>query len=89
MRLTAPGSLTLATMDLDGRPMFWSENGRQNGYEPDVADAVAGRIGLTTTWSPMPWAEMLPTLKRGGCDAIWACQAITPARREIVDFSIP
>ncbi len=89
MNLAKDGVLTLATMDLDGRPMFWSERGRQLGFEPEVAAAVATRLGLRTEWVPLPWAEMLPALQRCACDAVWACQAITPERRELVDFSIP
>ncbi len=88
--LVEPGRLTLATMDLDGRPMFWTEpGGTQRGYEPDVAGAAAARLGLATRWVPLPWAQMLPALLAGACDAVWACQAITEERKAIVDFSVP
>jgi polar amino acid transport system substrate-binding protein len=90
LRLVDPDLLTLATMDLDGRPMFWTgTDGTQRGYEAEVAAATASRLGLVTRWVPLPFAAMLPTLQGGGCDAVWACQAITPARLEVVDFSIP
>lgn len=52
MNLAKDGVLTLAAMDLDGRPMFWSESGRRLGYEPEVAAAVATRLGLRTARVP-------------------------------------
>jgi polar amino acid transport system substrate-binding protein len=86
----SPGRLTLCCADLDARPLFWTDpDGRRHGYEPAAAALVAGRLGLEVAWVFRRWADFVPSLHRGECDAVWCGQAITPARREQVAFTRP
>jgi ABC-type amino acid transport substrate-binding protein len=85
-----PGTLTLCCAALDARPLFWTApDDTRHGYEPAAAALVAAELGLSVEWVFRPWADMIPTLERGECDAVWCGQAITPARAESVDFSRP
>lgn len=85
-----PGTLTLCCAALDARPLFWTErDGARHGYEPAAAELVAAELGLALSWVFRRWADFLPALERGECDAVWCGQAITPARRERVAFTRP
>ena len=85
-----PGYLTLACADLDARPLFWTDNnGLRFGYEPDVAEAVAKRLGLTLRWSFLPWAEFGPAVQHAEADAVWCGCAITEERQRSFLFSNP
>lgn len=90
MSTIVPGTLTLCCAALDARPLFWTEpEGTRHGYEPAAADLVAAELGLELAWVFRRWADFLPALERGECDAVWCGQAITPSRRERVAFTRP
>lgn len=90
MSTIAPGTLTLCCAALDARPLFWTEtDGTRHGYEPAAAELVAAALGLELAWVFRRWADFLPALERGECDAVWCGQAITPAREERVAFTLP
>ena len=84
------GILTLACADLDARPLFWTDdNGLRHGYEPEVALAVADRLGLELKWKFLQWSDFVPALLEGRVDAIWCGCAITPERQQQFLFSRP
>lgn len=88
--LVRPATLTLACADLDARPLFWTDADRtRHGYEPDAAAVVARHMGLALEWRFLRWADFAPALARCEVDAIWCGSAITPARREVFDYSRP
>lgn len=59
------------------------------GFDVDLANAIARRIGVPVEWKEMGFAELLPTLQAGKADLVIAAMYITPQRQEIVDFSQP
>lgn len=82
--------LELICIDASCPPLFTrSGSGPREGYEPDAATLAATKMGRRVSWVFRTWREMIPTLLDGGGDAIWCCQAITDARRRVVDFSRP
>ncbi|MEZ5445800.1 MAG: ABC transporter substrate-binding protein [Gammaproteobacteria bacterium] len=88
--LANDGALTLICADLDARPLFWTEaDRRRHGYEPAVAAAAAGAMGLTLRWQFRRWAEFVPSLQAGEADAIWCGCAITAEREQSFLFSRP
>ena len=90
LELVEPGCLTLVCADLDARPLFWTDAGRQrHGFEPAVATAVAASLGLTLQWRFLRWSEFVPSLLAGEADAIWCGAAITPERERQMSFSRP
>ena len=85
-----PGALTLCCADLDARPLFSTDpDGSRHGYEPEAAELAARELGLELVWIFRRWADFVPSLERRECDAVWCGQAITPTRRERVDFTRP
>lgn len=90
MSTIVAGTLTLCCADLDARPLFWTEtSGTRHGYEPAAAALVAAELGLELAWVFRRWADLVPSLERGECDAVWCGQATTPERRERVAFTRP
>lgn len=63
--------------------------GRRDGYEPAAAALVAAELGRRLEWLLLAWADFYPALADGRVDAVWCGQGITPARRELADFSRP
>lgn len=84
------GSLTLLCADLDARPLFWTESdGQRDGYEPQIAQAVAKQMGLVLRWKFCRWSDFGAELKAGQADAIWCGCAITLERSQQFLFSKP
>jgi polar amino acid transport system substrate-binding protein len=87
--VTAP--LRLACIDSEAPPLFHLADpvaGRR-GYEPAVGELVAAELGRPLEWVCLPWAEMLPAVRRGEADAVLCGQGITEARAALVDFTRP
>ncbi|MGQ0369781.1 substrate-binding periplasmic protein [Leucobacter sp. Z1108] len=78
-------------MDLPSAPLFTkAEPGSpREGYEVDVAEAVATRLGREVRWEFRPWSRMIPDLLAGQADAILCGQGITPERQRLVSFTRP
>lgn len=91
MELVEPGRLTLGCANLDAPPLFGlaDAEGRREGYEPSAATLVASALDLEVRWAFLAWADFYPALHEGRVDAVWCGQGITPARRELADFSRP
>lgn len=81
----------LACSDIEAPPLFRASGGDQQreGYEPDVARAVAAAMGRPLVWRFLPWAEMLPAVVAGEVDGVLCGQGISPERLAIVDFTLP
>ncbi|MFI6359004.1 ABC transporter substrate-binding protein [Streptomyces sp. NPDC050743] len=87
--MTAP--LRLACIDSEAPPLFHLADpmaGRR-GYEPAVGELVAAELGRPLEWVFLPWAEMIPAVRRGDADAVLCGQGITEARAALVDFTRP
>jgi polar amino acid transport system substrate-binding protein len=87
--MTVP--LRLACLDADAPPLFEKRqpDGSRAGYEPAAAALVAAELGRPLEWACLPWADMLPAVRRHEADAVWCGQGITPSRLEQVDFTRP
>lgn len=59
------------------------------GFDVELAQAIAQRIGVPIEWKEMEFAALLPTLQKGEADMVIAAMYITPQRQEVVDFSEP
>ncbi|GGJ62586.1 substrate-binding periplasmic protein [Streptomyces brasiliensis] len=87
--MTAP--LRLACIDSEAPPLFHLADpvaGRR-GYEPAVGELVAAELGRPLEWVYLPWADMLPAVRRGDADAVLCGQGVTEARAALVDFTRP
>jgi len=70
-------------------PPFASvEQGKSQGLAVDILEAAAKRAGITISFVPVPFKEMMPTVEKGDADAVFPI-AITEQRRATYDFSAP
>jgi ABC-type amino acid transport substrate-binding protein len=75
--------------DLDARPLFWTEDNKRFGFEPEVAQAIAKEMGEELQWVFLKWADFSPYLLSGKADAIMCGSAITPEREKQFLYSKP
>ena len=75
--------------DLDARPLFWTEDNKRFGFEPEVAQAIAIEMEEELQWVFLKWADFSPYLLSGKADAIMCGSAITPEREKQFLYSKP
>src|SRR5438309_10672966 len=59
------------------------------GFEVDLANALAGRMGRTARFVQNQWDGLVPGLERGEYDVVINGLEITPERAEKINFSAP
>lgn len=59
------------------------------GFEVEIADAIAGELGVKARHSQHAWDSLIPALERGDFDIAMNGIEITPRRGEKVLFSQP
>lgn len=75
--------------DLDARPLFWTEDDKRFGFEPEVAQAIAIEMEEELQWVFLKWADFSTYLLSGKADAIMCGSAITPEREKQFLYSKP
>ena len=75
--------------DLDARPLFWTEDNKRFGFEPEVAQAIATEMGEELQWVFLKWADFSTYLLSGKADAIMCGSAITQEREKQFLYSKP
>lgn len=66
---------------------FRDENGNIVGFDIDLAEEVAKRMGVKAEFKPIDWDGAILSLKNKDVDMIWNGLTITPARMEQIRFS--
>src|SRR5579871_2490840 len=59
------------------------------GFEVDLANALAGRMGRTARFVQNQWDGLVPGLERGEYDVVIYGLEITPERAQKINFSMP
>jgi polar amino acid transport system substrate-binding protein len=67
--LTQQGRLP-ACVDLDSPPFAFTEAGRKTGFEVELLQRIARRLGLGVVWVPTPRDELAAALNARKCDVI-------------------
>ncbi|MGD9108477.1 MAG: lysine/arginine/ornithine ABC transporter substrate-binding protein [Gammaproteobacteria bacterium] len=68
---------------------YFTPNGKIQGFDIDVMNAVCKEIGAACTITHQPFDSLIPSLKLGKFDAVIAALAITAERAKQVDFTNP
>ncbi len=68
---------------------YRTPEGEMAGYDVDVAQGIAQRIGADLEYVCQEWDGMIPALLANKFDLIVASMSITEERKEKIDFSIP
>jgi polar amino acid transport system substrate-binding protein len=89
-KLVAAGKLTTCT-HLPYSPFQSSEGGKVVGFDIDMIDLVAKKLGVTQTVVDTPFEGIKSgqDLNTGKCDIAAAGMTIKPERAKVIDFSVP
>jgi polar amino acid transport system substrate-binding protein len=75
-----------------GEPYAFQDPDRDEGtvgFEVEIADALARRLGVRSTFVQNDWQMLVSALERGDCDMVMNGLEVTPARAARVRFSRP
>ena len=64
-------------------------SGELVGFDIDVANAMAEKLGLTVEFKTVQWETVIPGLQTGKWDVSIGSMTITPEREKTVDFTVP
>ena len=70
-------------------PFNFVDNGKLTGFEIDVANAVAARLGLKVEWKTMGFDGLLVGLQQDRWDMVIASHGVTEERAKAVTFASP
>jgi polar amino acid transport system substrate-binding protein len=89
LKLVKAGVLTIGSDT--SFPPFESLNGSTaEGFDVDLANAIAKEMGLTVDFTSQKFDTLIPQLKAGGTfDAIMSAMTITDERKKEISFSTP
>jgi polar amino acid transport system substrate-binding protein len=65
------------------------ETGDFRGYEVDLLEALAHRLGRTLRYRRAYWSALVGDLAAGRLDAVCSAATVTPERARVVDFCTP
>ena len=79
------GKLTVCTGDTPPN-IFYDENNELQGVEIDIANALAGQLGVSSSFEEYAFSGWIPALQAKRCDVIMGSLYIKPEREEIANF---
>ena len=79
------GVLNVATDDTYP-PLEWNDNGTIKGYDIDLMDEIASRLGVEAEFMSIKWDGLLTGLSVNQYDAVISSMNITPGRLEEANF---
>jgi ABC-type amino acid transport substrate-binding protein len=90
LTLLKAGTLTVGSC-LEYQPFEYTKNGKLTGFDVDIMEEIAKRLGLSgVTWVKANFNTIFTALATGQkFDAVAAASTITPERQQVVDFSDP
>src|SRR4030095_5793909 len=68
---------------------YIDEGGKTVGFDIDIVEYIANRLGVKLDLRPVTSANRIPMLMNETVDLIAASTTITQEREEVVDFSVP
>lgn len=90
--ITQRGYLLWGSDAEGGAPYVFPDPGNPSrliGFEVDIANAIAGELGVDARQSQNGWDSLIPALQRGDFDFVMNGIEVTPRRSENVLFSFP
>jgi polar amino acid transport system substrate-binding protein len=86
--IKASGTVKFATEGAF-KPFNYFEGKKLEGFEVDLAEMLAKKLGLNIEWVTQPFESLLIGLGQDRYDAVIASHAITEERLKAVDFAAP
>ena len=73
--------------DIPYAPMeFFDENDNPTGFDYDLSQAIAAKLGVTFTFNDQDWDGIIPSLQSGTHDIIMSGMNDTVERQKVLDF---
>ena len=82
------GELVIAT-DATYPPFEFKEDGKLQGFDIDLGDALGAALGVKVLWVPMEWAGVFPALETRKVDLVMSGVSITDERKKGLAFTRP
>lgn len=76
-------------MEAQNPPFEYIENGHIVGYDADLVERLAQKLGVKAQDIDTAWSGVIPSLYTRKFDLIWSAMTITAPRKEAVNFSAP
>ncbi|MEQ8154122.1 MAG: ABC transporter substrate-binding protein [Clostridiaceae bacterium] len=83
------GKLVLATGDYRPFEYHDEKTNKVVGYDIDIAQKVADKIGVPLEVKDMAFTSLIPTIQNGQADLVIAALYITDERKQVIDFADP
>lgn len=83
------GKLVLGLDDTFAPMGFRDEAGNVVGFDIDLAQEVANRLGVKLEVKPIDWASGILSLNKGDVDMLWNGFTINETRKQQINFSKP
>jgi len=87
--IKAKGKLVIATGDYYPFEYIDPETKELVGYDIDLGEKIAEKLGVETEWTAMQFTALIPTIQNGQADMSIAAMYITEERKQAVDMSEP
>jgi ABC-type amino acid transport substrate-binding protein len=65
------------------------KTGKWTGYDADLADLYAARLGVKVEYVDSSWGNMIPALLAKKCDISWGGWFFRPERAQVADYTKP
>lgn len=82
------GVLTVGS-DIPFPPFEFRDGDELTGFDVELVEEIASRLGLTTNWRDTAFDTIFTQLAAGRYDVVASATTITPEREEQVNFTIP
>lgn len=82
------GQLTVGS-DIPFPPFEFREGGELTGFDVELVEEIASRLGLSVEWVDTAFDTIFTQLAGGRFDMVASATTITPEREEQVNFSVP
>lgn len=70
-------------------PFYFVKNSKLTGFEVELGNALAAKLGVTPSWRNVDFDSLLVTVQQDRLDAAIASHTVTAARARTVDFTMP
>jgi len=85
----AQGNVLKVGTDATFPPMEFSENGKRTGFDIELVEAVAKKLGRQVEWVDIDFKGLIPGLISHRFDMAVSAIYITDERKKVVDFTEP
>ena len=74
----AHGELRIGADASAGEPYFWLAAGKPRGFEAELGDAIAKKLGVKAVFVQTGWRDLLPALAQGRIDVALNALEVRP-----------